>query len=117
MAVTYRLAETSAPVNASGVGYVSSYSADDATVLVNTLKNPFSATKKWADGDNAYATRRDIDAWIAVVNAQGGAKRSSLYKEDANITLTLIRTHSSTRVVIVTEPVDLDHQLCSTPGL
>ncbi len=84
--VTYRLAETSAPA-----GYKSSYETDSNnsdTILTNTKLNPYNATKKWADGNNAYGTRPAINEWINILNERGGAKRTSLFSEDTKILLT-----------------------------
>jgi hypothetical protein len=81
IAVTYRLAETSAPDN-----YVSSYTdVDGVSTLMNTKLNPYTATKKWADGSNAYGSRKAITDWIKTLTC----KKSAMDKtEDLPVTLT-----------------------------
>jgi hypothetical protein len=79
--VIYRLHEDTVPT-----GYVSSYVNGDATnnTLVNTKLNPYTATKKWADGSNAYLTRQKIGDWIGTLTC----KKSAMDQSDETVNLT-----------------------------
>jgi len=74
--VTYRLAETTVPS-----AYAASYADTDGTILMNSLKKPFTATKKWADNNNAYGTRLSTDEWLATL---------TLYKKSQNTSDTAV---------------------------
>ena len=80
--VIYRLHEDKVPD-----GYVSSYINGDAATnntLVNTKLNPYTATKKWADGGDAYSTRQEITDWIKTLTCKKSAMDQT---EDSRVEL------------------------------
>ncbi|MEG2616050.1 MAG: Cna B-type domain-containing protein, partial [Raoultibacter sp.] len=97
--IAYRLAETLAGDTATK--YTGSYIGPNKDMLLNTLKVPYTATKKWMDGNNmpaAHQPRIDSAAWVDAVKS---IQRTSDSTVPTMIPLTVSDTAAEGYVTIV----------------